>query len=411
MGKFEKNNRPQAQRAAQNAARKSKPKKQSRLPLILGILGSAVVIIACAVGYILLRDDHRIAQNVYVGGINLSGMTKEEAKEALKDVSFDQDMTVRLYTEGDEFPLDVTTYDPSAETVTDIYGKPVENAQTTAAIPQADPPRTDPDAPLDENGNPYLLDQTICLPASYVEITLDTDAAVEEAYRYGRETGSKNNDERIDIDVSKLLTVNEAYIRDVLDSTLDDTTCVGTETTITKTTTTITDKDGSVTEVKASVSGTAAKEAAKTGEAVTLPVEVPAAASTEDAPAVQVSVPKSAGSVKVEIPVEKVTPGTVAVIVNADGTEKIVSTSVVTENGVALPLDGGATVKIIDNAKSSTDVPATNVFYNEISSLSAREIMVGKTDDTFDLNSSVTLNQIANVAARSSPCAVPSRIS
>ena len=44
--------------------------------------------------------------------------------------------------------------------------------------------------------------------------------------------------------MSKLLTVNEAYIRDVLDSTLDDTTCVGTETTITKTTTTITDKDG-----------------------------------------------------------------------------------------------------------------------------------------------------------------------
>ena len=70
-------------------------------------------------------------------------------------------MTVRLYTAGDEFPLYVTTYDPSAETVTDIYGKPVENAQTTAAIPQADPPRTDPDAPLDANGNPYLLDQTI----------------------------------------------------------------------------------------------------------------------------------------------------------------------------------------------------------------------------------------------------------
>ena len=244
MGKFEKNNRPQAQRAAQNAARKSKPKKQSRLPLILGIFGSAVVIVACAVGYVLLRDDHKIAQNVYVGGINLSGMTKEEAKEALKDVSFDQDMTVRLYTEGDEFPLYVTTYDPSKETVTDIYGKPVENAQTTAAIPKADPPQTDADAPLDANGNPYLLDQTICLPASYVEITLDIDAAVDEAYRYGRGTGSKNNDERIDIDVSKMLSVNEAYIRDVLDSTLENTACVGTETKITKTTTTVTDKDG-----------------------------------------------------------------------------------------------------------------------------------------------------------------------
>ena len=164
--------------------------------------------------------------------------------------------------------------------------------------------------------------------------------------------------------------------------------------------TVVTDKNGDVTEVKSTVSSTAAKEAAKTGEAVTLPVEVPAAASTEDAPAVQVSVPKSAGSVKVEIPVEKVTPGTVAVIVNADGTEKIVSTSVVTEDGVALTLNGNATVKVIDNSKDFIDVPENNVFYNEISSLSAREIMVGKTEDTFDLHNSVTLNQIANVAGR-----------
>ena len=164
--------------------------------------------------------------------------------------------------------------------------------------------------------------------------------------------------------------------------------------------TVVTDKNGDVTEAKATVSTKAATEAAKTGEAVTLPLEVTAVKSTEDAPAVQVSVPKSAGSVKVEVPVEKVTPGTVAVIVNADGTEKIVSTSVVTENGVALTLDGSATVKIIDNSKTFTDVPADSVFYNEISSLSAREIMVGKTDDKFDLHSSVTLDQIANVAGR-----------
>ena len=164
--------------------------------------------------------------------------------------------------------------------------------------------------------------------------------------------------------------------------------------------TVVTDKNGDVTEAKATVSSTAAKAAEKADEAVTLPVEVPTAKTTEDAPAVQVTVPKSAGPVKVEIPVEKVTPGTVAVIVNADGTEKIVSTSVVTENGVALTLDGSATVKVIDNSKTFTDVPETNVFYNEISSLSAREIMVGKTEDTFDLYSSVTLNQIANVAGR-----------
>ena len=164
--------------------------------------------------------------------------------------------------------------------------------------------------------------------------------------------------------------------------------------------TVITDKNGDVTEVKSTVSTQAATEAAKIGDAVTLPVEVPAAKNTEDAPAVQVTVPKSAGSVKVEIPVEKVTPGTVAVIVKADGTEEIVSTSVVTENGVALTLDGSATVKVIDNSKDFIDVPETNVFYNEISSLSAREIMVGKTEDFFDLHNDVTLNQVANVAGR-----------
>lgn len=164
--------------------------------------------------------------------------------------------------------------------------------------------------------------------------------------------------------------------------------------------TVVTDKNGDVTEVKSSVSSTAAKEAAKTGEAVTLPVEVPAVKTTGDAPAVDVTVPQSAGSVKVEIPVETVTPGTVAVIVNADGTEKIISTSVVTDNGVALTLDGNATVKVIDNSKNFIDVSKNNVFYGEISSMSAREIMIGKTEDTFDLHSSVTLNQNANVAGR-----------
>lgn len=45
-------------------------------------------------------------------------------------------------------------------------------------------------------------------------------------------------------------------------------------------------------------------------------------------------------------------------------------------------------------------MPKTNEFYNEISSLSAREIMVGKTETLFDLYNSVTLNQISNVAGR-----------
>lgn len=164
--------------------------------------------------------------------------------------------------------------------------------------------------------------------------------------------------------------------------------------------TVVTDSSGNVTEAKASVSAAAAKEAAKTGGAVTLPVEVPSASTTKDAPAVEITLSQSSGSVKVEIPVEKATPGTVAVIVKADGTEEIVSTSRVTENGVSLKLNGSTTVKVFDNAKSFNDVSASNVFYNEVCSLSAREIMVGKSGAKFDLYSSVTLNQLSNVAGR-----------
>ena len=164
--------------------------------------------------------------------------------------------------------------------------------------------------------------------------------------------------------------------------------------------TVVTAKNGTITEVKASISSSAAKEAFKNHETVTLPVEVPAAGSTKNAPAVDITVPKGTGLVRVEIPVEDVTPGTVAVIVKADGTEEIVSTSMVTENGIALTLTGSTTVKIIDNAKSFTDVPASNVFYSEVCSLSAREIMIGTTGEKFDLYGSVTLNQLSNVAGR-----------
>ena len=57
-------------------------------------------------------------------------------------------------------------------------------------------------------------------------------------------------------------------------------------------------------------------------------------------------------------------------------------------------------MKIIDNAKTFVDVPVGSTFYNEIASMSAREIMVGRSETVFDLYSGVTLNQISNVAGR-----------
>ena len=163
--------------------------------------------------------------------------------------------------------------------------------------------------------------------------------------------------------------------------------------------TTVTDKSGNITSISASVSTADTKEANKTGDSMTLPVEVPIEKNTKDAPTVKITVPSNT-TVKVEIPVEKVTPGAVAVIVDSKGNETLVPTSVVTENGVELKLNGDTNVKIIDNAKTFVDVPVGSTFYNEIASMSAREIMVGRSETVFDLYSGVTLNQISNVVGR-----------
>lgn len=161
------------------------------------------------------------------------------------------------------------------------------------------------------------------------------------------------------------------------------------------------DKNGEVTQVQSTVSSAAITEAAKTGGAVTLPVKVPAAQNTGAAPAVEITVPKSADSVKVEIPVETVTSGTVAVIVHADGTEEIVKTSIPTKNGVTLAVKGDVTVKIIDNSKKFADVhDAHHWATDSIDFVTSRELFTGKTKDSFVPNAPTTRAQLMTVLAR-----------
>ena len=262
MGKFEKSNRPPVRnhqapsRGPMQPARPAAPapqkkKSRSKLPLILGILGSVFVILCCILGYLALRDDGKIAENIHVAGVDLSGLSAEEAAAELQKVTFTENMEVRLYTKGDEFPLFTTTYDPENETIQDIFGNPLENAQQTVAIPEKEAPETDADAPVDENGEPYLRHSTLMLPGDEIEVKLDVTAAVTEAMRYGREIGEKRNANRVDIDVTQFLSMNEDYIRELLNKTLEETALEGKDTVWEKSETTITDKDGNPQEVDA----------------------------------------------------------------------------------------------------------------------------------------------------------------
>ena len=101
-----------------------------------------------------------------------------------------------------------------------------------------------------------------------------------------------------------------------------------------------------------------------------------------------------------EIPVENVTPGTVAVLVKADGTEVVIPTSLTTQNGVAVTLRDGDTVKIVDNAKSFADVPDSHWGSEAVAFASSREIFSGTGADVFSPEMPMSRAMIVTVLAR-----------
>ena len=142
-----------------------------------------------------------------------------------------------------------------------------------------------------------------------------------------------------------------------------------------------TDKNGQ-TEASAKVSAKAVEDAKKNGEPVKAPVEVEASRNSNTAPTVKVELPKGTGETKVEIPVSNVKPGTVAVLVHPDGTEEILKDSIPTEDGIQLTVDGGATVKIVDNSKNFIDT-RDHWAREEIDFVSARELVNGVSDTIY----------------------------
>ena len=159
-----------------------------------------------------------------------------------------------------------------------------------------------------------------------------------------------------------------------------------------------TDKNGN-TEAETKVSTKAVEDAKKSGEAVKAPVEVKASRDSSTAPTVKVELPKNSGDTKVEIPVSNVKPGTVAVIVHPDGTEEIVKNSLPTEDGIQLTVNGGATVKIVDNSKDFIDTRA-HWAKDAIDFVSARGLVNGMNAVAYAPNNSTTRAQLWTILAR-----------
>lgn len=159
-----------------------------------------------------------------------------------------------------------------------------------------------------------------------------------------------------------------------------------------------TDKHGQTT-AETTLSSKAIETAKKSGEAVKAPVEVEASRDSNTAPTVKIELPRNSGDTKVEIPVSNVKPGTVAVLVHADGTEEILKASVSTENGIRLTVDGSATVKIVDNSKDFIDT-RNHWAKDAIDFVSARELVNGMNDSIYAPNNSTTRAQLWTILAR-----------
>lgn len=159
-----------------------------------------------------------------------------------------------------------------------------------------------------------------------------------------------------------------------------------------------TDKNGN-TEAETKVSTKAVEDAKKSGEAVKAPVEVKATRDSDTAPTVKIELPRNSGETKVEIPVSNVKPGTVAVLVHADGTEEIVKNSLPTEDGIQLTINGGATVKIVDNSKDFIDT-RSHWAKDAIDFVSARGLVSGMSGTTYAPDASTTRAQLWTILAR-----------
>ena len=196
------------------------------------------------------------------------------------------------------------------------------------------------------------------------------------------------------------------------DNNTDNDGSTGSEDTVTNpdgsTTTSITKEDGSSSTTTVGTDGkvesnvTVSEEAVSNadGAAVALPIpEVPVTTDKAVAPTITVNLP-SKEATKVEVPVKDVTPGTVAVLVDADGNETVIKDTVQSENGITIELTDGATIKVVDNSKSFDDVTSDYWGASAIDFATSRELFAGTGENTFSPEDDMTRAMIWSVLAR-----------
>lgn len=161
---------------------------------------------------------------------------------------------------------------------------------------------------------------------------------------------------------------------------------------------TVTDPSGQ-TRATVRLPSTVAGRAANGGGAVTLPVQgICASQNIDRAPTVTVNT-SGVNGVKVDIPLTSKSTGIVAVLMESDGTERIIRATIPTRNGIAIRVNSGDTIKILDNSMSFADTKG-HWASDAVNFVSARRLFYGTGANAFSPNARMTRGMLVTVLAR-----------
>lgn len=160
---------------------------------------------------------------------------------------------------------------------------------------------------------------------------------------------------------------------------------------------TITDASGQTTATVQLPSAVASE--AISGSAVTLPIQdIYAAQNISKAPTVTVDT-SGVNGVKVEIPIVNGSTSVVAVLVKADGTGQLIKNTIPTQGGVAIRVNSGDTIRLLDNSKSFGDIRG-HWAAGAVDFVSSRELFNGTAANTFSPDTRMTRGMLMTVLAR-----------
>ena len=154
------------------------------------------------------------------------------------------------------------------------------------------------------------------------------------------------------------------------------------------------------TNAEVKLSAAAIEDAQKQGRVVALPIS-PVTITRDITTAATLTVYSGKEEpIKVAIPLSSPTSGTVALMVNADGSVELIRSSLLVDNNLIVALPNGAKVKIVDNSKTFTDVPTDAWFASMVDFVTARDLFYTPEETAFMPGAPMTYAMLTTSLAR-----------